>query len=190
MTQRVFVDANIFVSRTIMDWLFHLRQNNEGMFQLHSTEDVFTEALRATRKRNPRAPGTLLRDRMDKIRDCVDEVLPTFPGDGPFTGADEHDYHVHAAAIASRADLLLTDNDPSDFTDAPDEEPYEIYAADDFFMLVIQSNPRCLSPCTQAQFDYWSSRGRGQLDDRLINAGCPNFAGEVRRMLRTLAMAP
>lgn len=173
-----------------MDWLFHLRQNNEGMFHLHSTEDVFTEALHATRKRKPRAPGTLLRDRMDKIRDCVDEVLLTFPGDGPFTGVDEHDYHVHAAAIASRADLLLTDNKPSDFTDAPDEEPYEIYSADDFFMLVIQSNPRCLAPCTKAQFDYWSSRGRGQLDDRLINAGRPNFAGEVRQALRTLAMAP
>lgn len=63
-----------------MDWLFHLRNLNEGMFQLHATEDVFVEALHATRKRNPRAPGTLLEDRMEKIRACVDEVLPTFPG--------------------------------------------------------------------------------------------------------------
>ena len=189
MTQRVFVDANIFASRTIMDWLMHLRRQNEGMFQLHATEDVFVEALHATRKRNPRAPGNLLADRLTKIRACIDEVLPTFPGDLTFTGSDEGDYHVHAAAISSRADLILTQNDPTDITQTPDGEPYEVYTADDFFMLVIQSNPRCLITCTQDQFDYWSRRGNGQLDDRLINADCQLFAAEVRRALQTIALA-
>lgn len=189
MTQRVFVDANIFVSRTIMDWLFHLRNLNEGMFQLHATEDVFVEALHATRKRNHRAPGNLLEDRMKKIRACVDEVLPTFPGDLAFTGADKHDYHVHAAAIASGADVILTQNDPADITQTPDDEPYEIYTADDFFVLVVQSNPGCLLPCTAGQFEYWGARGGGQLDDRLTKAGCPQFADQVRRALRQLAMA-
>lgn len=190
MTQRVFVDANILASRTILDWLFHLRRRNNGMFQLHATEDVFVEALRATRKRNARAPGNLLTDRMDKIRACIDEVLPTFSGDLPFTGSDEGDYHVHAAAIASRADLILTQNDPSDISQTPDEEPYEIYTADEFFTLVIESNPNCLLPITQAQLDYWGQRGDGQLDDRLVKAGCPEFARSVRRALRALAMAP
>lgn len=45
MPQRVFVDANIFYRRTLLDWMYHLRQANEGMFQLHSTEDVFAEVL-------------------------------------------------------------------------------------------------------------------------------------------------
>lgn len=190
MTQRVFVDANIFVSRTIMDWLFHLRNLNEGMFQLHATEDVFVEALHATRKRNPRAPGTLLTDRMAKIRACVDEVLPSFPGTLEFTGSDEGDYHVHAAAISSRATMILTQNSAEDITRTPDDEPYEIYCADDFFMLVIQSNPGCLLPCTEGQLAYWGRRGDGQLDDRLVKAGCPQFADAVRHALRTLAMAP
>ena len=189
MTQRVFVDATIFVSRTIMDWLFPLRNLNEGMFQLHATEDVFVEALHATRKRYPRAPGTLLEDRMEKIRACVDEVLPTFPGDLTFTGSDEGDYHVHAAAIPSRADVILTQKAPEDITRTPDDEPYEIYTADDFFMLIVTSNPGCLLPCTASQVEYWGPRGGGQLDDRLVRAGCPQLAARVRKALQTLAMA-
>lgn len=190
MTQRVFVDASIFVSRTILDWLFHLRRLNEGMFQLHATEDVFVEALHATRKRNPRAPGSLLSDRMEKIRACVDEVLPTFPGTLEFTGSDEGDYHVHAAAISSRADIIPTQNDAHDITTTPDSEPYEIYTADDFFMLIVQSNPSCLLTCTKGQLTYWSRRGNPQLDDHLTKADCPKFADAVREALRTLEMAP
>ena len=187
MSQRVFVDANIFVSRTIMDWLFHLRQRNEGMFQIHSTEDVFVEALHATRERHPRADGCLARERLAKIRACVDEVLPTFSGEEVFTGADKNDYHVHAGALASRADIILTDDDPAGITSTPDSEPYEIYSADDFFMLVTQSNPQALIDCTRSQYAYWSTRGDGQLDERLIAAGCTLFAVQVREALRTIA---
>lgn len=71
MTQRVFVDANIFASRTIMDWLMHLRRQNEGMFQLHATEDVFVEALHATRKsvtENPDDPSTYSANRRVELR--------------------------------------------------------------------------------------------------------------------------
>ena len=190
MTQRVFVDANIFVSQTIMDWLYHLRQHNEGMFQLHATEDVFAEALHALRKRHPRAQGSLLPDRIDKFKKVVDEVLPDFSGNLSFTGSDEHDYHVHAAAMSSRADIILTQNDPADITSDPDGEPYEIYTADDFFQLVARSNPSCLLACTRAQLDYWGPRGGGQLDDRLVRADCPEFANVIKSTLRTLAMAP
>lgn len=188
MTQRVFVDANVLASRTLLDWLHHLRENNEGMFQLHSTCDVFVEALRVSRKRNPRAPGSLLEDRLKKIRYVIDETIDDFPGNGPFTGTDDGDYHVHAAATASRADMILTNNDPADITQTPDDEPYEIITADDFFMLVIESNPHCLLPATRNQFAYWSSRGAGQLDDKLIKADCPQFAKEVRRALSRLAL--
>lgn len=188
MTQRVFVDANVLVSRTIRDWLFHLRRANEGMFQLYSTLDVLVEALHAIRKRNPHADGRLLHKHQEKLKACLDEVLETFPGTDDFTGTDKDDYHVHAAAVGARADILLTDNDPTDFTSTPDAEPYEIYSADDFFLLVIRSNPRCLLPCVHSQLDYWGPQGHGQLDDRLAAAGCPKFAGEVRAALRSIAL--
>lgn len=86
--------------------------------------------------------------------------------------------------------MILTQNAPSDITQTPDAEPYEIITADDFFMLVIESNPSCLLPCTQSQFAYWSQRGEGQIDDSLFSADCPEFAAVVRRALRTVAMAP
>ncbi|MDN5732141.1 MAG: hypothetical protein L0K41_06205 [Yaniella sp.] len=43
MPQRFFVDTNVFYSKTLMDWLFPLKQENNTMFQLHATEDVFAE---------------------------------------------------------------------------------------------------------------------------------------------------
>lgn len=43
MMQRVFVDANVLYSRTLRDWTFLFRGSTDGMFQLHSTEDVFAE---------------------------------------------------------------------------------------------------------------------------------------------------
>jgi hypothetical protein len=79
MPQRVFVDANIFFSKTLLDWMFHLRQANEGMFQLHSTEDVFAEVLANMRKEQPEAPGHRTRHRLELIRACVDEVVQDFP---------------------------------------------------------------------------------------------------------------
>jgi len=126
---------------------------------------------------------------MDKIRRCVDEVLPTFPGNGRFSGTDDGDYHAHAAAIASGADMILTNNSPSDITTTPDEEPYEIITADEFFLLVHRSNPHCLPARTQRQFDYWSAQGKGQLDDALTRAGCPTFAAAVRRALQVIALS-
>src|SRR5699024_7233828 len=115
LAQRVFVDA-IFVSRTIVNWLFQFRNLNEGMFQLHATEDIFFEALHAKRKRDARAPSYVRTDRIEKIRGCVGGVLPTPPGLISVTGSDQGDNHSHAAAISSRADVILTQNSSTDIT--------------------------------------------------------------------------
>ena len=55
--QRVFVDANVLYSKTLMDWLFLLKLHNPGMFQVHTTEDVCAEVLANMRSRHPQAPG-------------------------------------------------------------------------------------------------------------------------------------
>lgn len=62
----------------------------------------------------------------------VDEVLDTFPHDLTFTGTDEGDYHIHAAATHCQADLLLTDDDPRDIT-TTENVHYDIICPDDFF---------------------------------------------------------
>ncbi|WP_169253135.1 PIN domain-containing protein [Brevibacterium sp. 'Marine'] len=161
MPQRVFVDANIFSSRTLLDWMFHLRQANEGMFQLHSTEDVF------------------------------DEVIQDFPGSGEFSGQDPKDYHVHAAALAAGSDFIVSADDPSDITTTPDAQPYDVVSPDDFFLLVVDSSPDRILPITRSQYEYWKSRPRyRQLDEALLRAGCQQFATRVRSALSELAQIP
>lgn len=172
MTQRVFVDANVFYSKTLMDWLFLLKRENESMFQLHATEDVFAEVASNMRKKHPRLPGHVVRRRVELMRQSVDEVLNTFPGDLSFTGTDEDDYHIHAAATACQADLLLTDNDPKDITTSEDVH-YEIICPDDFFALVTKSAPpKMLHPIINCQIEYWAQKPQHmQLDEAFRNAG-------------------
>lgn len=114
------------------------------MYQLHVTPDVLAETVRVMRRNNPRLPGGVVTDLLAKVERCVDEVVADFPPDVPFSGADAGDYHVHAAAVASRADLILTFDDPVDITRHPDSEQYEVITPDDFFMLVAESNPSCV----------------------------------------------
>lgn len=188
MTHRVFVDANVLYSKTTRDWLFHLRLANEGLFQLHCTEDVFAEAVHHLRKNHPRWAGAQISTLRASFREVIDEVLENFSSGTPFTGADEGDYHVHAAAVHSRADLLLTNNSPSDFT-STEAEAYEVIRPDDFFMLVASSAPRGTRTALDEQFAYWVSRSSVvALDEALEAAYCPRFAAKIRELLREKAL--
>lgn len=144
--QIVFVDANILFSKTLMDWLFFLREENPGMFQLIGTQDVFSEVLYNMRRSNPRAPGIRISRRLELMKECMDSVVSDFPGGLDFSGADKNDYHAHAAATSQDADFILTQDRPSDFTSSPDNEVSEIIIPDDFFTLVADSNPHLPSP--------------------------------------------
>ncbi|WP_315583249.1 PIN domain-containing protein [Actinomyces viscosus] len=190
-TQRVFVDANILFSKTLMDWLFLLRRDNSGMFQLISTHDVFSEVLYNMRKENPGAPGWLISRRYHIMKDNMDDIVEDFPSGLDFSGTDERDYHVHAAATSRGADFILTQNKLSDFTSDPDNEVYEIITPDDFYTLVADSNPSCLLPIVKEQLTYWRTKpNQRQLDDALLHAGCATFSGRINKVLRQLAMLP
>ena len=67
--QIVFVDANILFSKTLMDWLFFLHEENPGMFQLISTQDVFSEVLYNMRRNNPRAPRIRISRRLELMKE-------------------------------------------------------------------------------------------------------------------------
>ncbi|MCG7433040.1 PIN domain-containing protein [Kocuria indica] len=191
MTQRVFVDANVLFSKTLMDWLFLLRLENPAMFQVHSTEDVFAEVIANMRKKCPTAPGHRTAQRAQLIRKNMDEVLQGFPSDLDFTGTDRHDYHVHAGAVFGGADIILTCNDPNDITTTPETEPYEVIHPDDFFLLVTDSNPACVAPIARNQIKYWSGKSNHlQLDQALLKAGCPRFAFRIREALAHIAQLP
>lgn len=187
VAQRVFVDANVFFSKTQMDWLFFLRTHNESMFQLFSTEDVFAEVAANMRKKQPRLDGHHVRRRVELMREIVDEVLDTFPGDLPYSGTDPDDYHVHAAAHSCRAHLLLTNNSSTDIT--TEDQHYEVIHPDAFFILVARStHPAMLDPIILEQMDYWSQKpSHRQLDEALRKAKCPEFAELVRHNLKRIA---
>lgn len=188
MTQRVFVDANILRSKTLRDWLYFLRVSLGGSFQTHTTEDVLTEVFYHLRKDYPRVPDAAMETWRTQLRaSVIQEVIHGFDGETPFSGTDEGDYHVHAAAVHARADILLSDNAPSDFATEP--TPYEVMAADSFFCLVAASaSPAQLQGIVREQLSYWSRQPTHcQLDAALEAAGCPTFARIVRASLQKLA---
>lgn len=188
MTHRVFVDANVLYSKTTRDWLFNLRIATDGLFQTHCTEDVFAETVYHLRKNHPRWSGAKTAKAVAAFREVIDEILETFPDDVPFTGTDEGDYHVHAAAVQSRADLLLTNNRVSDFT-STDDEPYEVIEPDGFFVLVWKAAPGGTRAAVEEQVKHWSKRPSDvQLHEALHAADCPEFAGVVQRLLREKAL--
>jgi hypothetical protein len=185
---RVFVDANVLASRTLRDWLFLLRNETAGMFQLHSTFDVLVEAVRAWRRAHPTAPGGRTRELFDLLDRNLDEVLGDYVVDVTFEG-DRGDLHVHAAAADTGAHILVTNN-VRDFGD-PDALPYELCTPDAFFCLIDDGAAAYVREVTRTQVAYWASRRDKQkaigLDQALVDAGCPEFAVRVQKHLRTLS---
>src|SRR5699024_10289538 len=118
----VWVHANVVASRTCLDWLFFLRREYEGTFQLPATTGILAEAIRVLRKNNPRLPGRVVTDRMGKIQQCLDEVVSESSGEEKFSGTDEGDYYVHADAIASRVNLFISITDPTVLSPPHDDE--------------------------------------------------------------------
>lgn len=103
--------------------------------------------------------------------------------DGSFPGTDVDDEHVHAAALACEADILLTADTGFAATDIdPDSLPYEVYAPDEFFVHIDDTATFHVEAATRKQTDYWRRRkGRAPLGEHLERAGCPAFADRVRR---------
>lgn len=161
------------------------------MFQVHTSEDVLAETVYHWRKQNPRLEGGAVTARLRNLRATLDEIVSDFPGDAPFCGADQDDYHVHAAALASRADVLLTNNKPRDFSSG--QTHYEIITSDQFFCDVARAAADYeLHAVIHQQMKYWSKTSRPesrQLDDALLAAGCPQFAGVVQAGMKKIALS-
>ncbi|QRP50798.1 PIN domain-containing protein [Amycolatopsis sp. FDAARGOS 1241] len=186
---RVFVDANVLYSRTLRDWLCLLRKYGPEVmdgeiFIVYWTEHVLSEATYHLLKKHPAWDGA-------KLTQIRDRIVATFEGgrvedftvDGSFPGTDRNDQHVHAAAVACDADILLSDDGGfSVDEEAADDLPYEVFLPDDFFLLIEENMPEVVRRVTLEQTLYWRGRktGRADLARPLIDAGCPEFAKRVR----------
>lgn len=181
-------------SRTLRDWLFMLRnQTAGGMYTVYATEDVIAETMYWLRRKNPKAPGTLIARVHDRIVKQLDDRITDFEIDGSYPGSDPDDAHVHAAAVASRASVLLTaDSGFTDLDDAAlDALPYEVQTPDSFFLLVDDASGAAVREVTRQQLDYWySTKGEADLAKHLRGAGCPEFARRIADHVRSLDWMP
>lgn len=182
----VLVDANVWASRTLRDWLCLIALHSPGVSTCRWTEDILAETLHASRRRNPAADG-------GAIATVREQIIGTFP-DGQvrdYPIADDHlmgdalDAHVKAAAGACGADMIVTDN-IKDFLPGRQHErdalDYEVYSADEFLVLVDDSYPSAVRKALTANLAYhWGKHGEStDIIGPLRAAGALEFAARVR----------
>ena len=182
----VFVDANVWFSRTLRDWLGLLYLSDEtAPFHVRWTEDVLAELLVSLRKRHPDWDGRRITDIRDRIVETFEVGrVEDFVLDGSYHGKDPLDEHVHAAAVACNADILITCN-TADFQWDENNSPYDLMSPDEFFVWVDDAATHVVSRAVVDSCGYWMSRtGEADLPARLKANGCPEFAERVRRHLQ------
>lgn len=184
-------DANVLFSKRLRDWLILLQlESRWGLYKLCWTEDIMAETIYRIRRANPTLDGGAI----TKIRDQIVEStrggrIDDFAIDRSFLGSDEHDQHVHAAAIAAGATYLITADGAfrSQGIDL-DAVPYEVHDPDSFLCLVDDSAPDRVRDVTKIQENYWSRKPRSRtLVEALGAANCEAFA---KRVLEHLSHLP
>lgn len=187
----VLIDANVLFSRTLRDWVALLHSSPAGeAFEGRWTEDIMAETIRSLRRKYTKLSAGQLAQVRDGIEAAFEggrvtqyEIDPDFPGN------DEFDAHLHSAAVACRATIVLTRNGRDLLPPSldPDELPYEIHTPDEFFMLVDQCAPEIVREVTARQLKYFMRRHEEvDLPDRLRRAEAPRFAARVAEHLQTI----
>lgn len=181
----VFVDANVWFSRTLRDWIGLLYITpDEPAFVVHWTEDVLAELIYHLRKKHPAWPGERITGIRDQLAGTFEAGrVDSFEIGNTYRGSDPGDAHIHAAAVACGANILVTCN-TADFRGDEDAAPYEVMHPDDFLVLVDDSAPHLVAEVVSRMCSYWISRqGGADLPRSLRTAGCSEFAERVRRHL-------
>ncbi|WP_127819802.1 hypothetical protein [Microbacterium sp. CPCC 204701] len=182
MLQRVFVDTDILASPTQHAWLVLLRHETGGLFQLHSSSDAATGAVRAWVARDPGARGPVARRRLELLVATLDEVVDAEASGRGLDHGHPSDLPLEPARSGG-AHVLLTSR-VSDATDL-DRLPFDVCAPDRFLCLVDDSAPLAVREVARRQDGARRSDGpRAAPVDALIAAGCPAFAERVARHLR------
>ena len=188
----VFVDANVLYSKTLLDWLglLYVNREFEPPFVVYWSDDVMVEAMRQLRRHDPRLPGGTIARFRERLEGTFEVGhVRDYDVDGTYGGPDEHDAHVHAAAVACGASYLLTCNVRDFRTATPDTLPYEVITPDEFFLLIDDCAPDLVQAVIGEQIHHLTQRGRRvELPEGLQRAGCPHFAERVLRHLRRRAL--
>jgi predicted nucleic acid-binding protein len=176
-------DACVLYPSTLRDLLIRVAQ--AGLVHARWTEQILDEVFESLSKNRPELdPGKLARTRslmVESVRDCVVEgyePLIKVVGDLP----DPDDRHVLAAAVRSRAQLIVTWN-LKDFPAAV-LDPWDVTAVapDDFIMAQIDLDRDVVYGAVQRIADSWA-RPPGNVDDvlrRLERDGLVRSAAALR----------
>lgn len=183
---RVFVDANVLYSRTQRDWLALIYlQGEQSPYEVYWSEDVLAEVASHLRRRHPLWSGRKIATFRDRIAGTFEVGRVTdFEVAAVDSVTDEHDLHVHAAAVSCSTDIVLTSN-VRDFVGVED---YDVLTPDELFVLVDDSAPDAVRAAAAAQADYRGRRGTADLAESLVGAGCPRFAERVQGHLGWMAL--
>lgn len=196
----VFVDANILYSRTLRDWTL-LMSMTSHRYSVVTSEDAIIEVLANFRTNNPTLSGNSIRRLRDRIENSLADVITDWPGGHVKGMHDEKDMHIVNAATHAQADILLTEN-IKDFAPVASSLPFDLYTADDLFMLLATNDPEAVLRTTAEQAQYWSKKAEEAAHERragqtakapkrlaqaLRDAGAPKFAAHVEQLLPKLS---
>ncbi|GAA3607183.1 hypothetical protein GCM10022223_23940 [Kineosporia mesophila] len=179
----VFIDANILWSKCLADWVNLCAIQKNPVFHVTWSEDVLAEVRYGWRQRNPGASERALSILLERFRAFHPKgrVTGYNPRDYPRPTADEHDWHVLAAAAHAGADILLTD-DTSAFTPECVEDRFIVHTADKFLLMLLSESPSSVGQAFEFQRQYFE-RTYGYppeyLLQRLEKAGALSFAEKI-----------
>lgn len=183
-TFTVLFDANVFFGAALRSLIVQLAGN--GLFRARWSSAIHEEWTKAVLAQRPGIDPDRLRGVAAQMDRAVPECLVT--GHEPIISSlllpDPGDRHVLAAAIASRADCLVTFNE----RDFPREtlQPFHIHTShpDRFLMDIDRLGDGALMAAAREDFAHYK-RPPLSVDayiERFRKAGVPNTADYMQRM--------
>lgn len=179
---KVVIDANILLSKTLRDWILRpCYGTGNAFYQVYLPQGVLDEFSYHWRKQHPQASDQARARIVKAISACCHLVegydvhdVPGYP--------DPHDLHVHAAAVHIDADALIT-NDSRLLNFAQSEEgeealSYETLTADDFLLQIATYLPaKVLAGLYLSEEEYQRKTGNPRsIPEQLKICGAPAFA--------------
>lgn len=188
---QVVLDTNVLLSKTLRDWIFlTCLETRNQFYQVYVSQGILDEFGYHWRKNNPQCSDGVRQNYVEQVMKSVTGLVEGFDVSMPVGYPDEHDAHVHSAAVAAEADALITnDSRLIKFAQSPEGEctlPYDTMKADDFLVQVAEFiDPQALDRVYLMQEKYLERRDpQATVPQELQKAQAPQFA----RYLQTVVI--
>ncbi|MBN9644914.1 hypothetical protein ACFSSC_07040 [Corynebacterium mendelii] len=167
-------------SRTCGDWLHRLAGAIGPRLRVITTYPIALETGRVLAARDKqRAAHPLSPAGHAAVVGCFVTVIeqPAVGDDDGFTGRDPGDRHIHQAAAATGARLIVSFNKPSDFAVAP--TGYTVMSPDHFLTTCSRIDDAVFASACRAEIAAAGGEGKTTVITRLRAARLPRLARRV-----------